>query len=95
MKQIKNKEQMAHGSRSDCKEVVSLIKNINAKLVFADRAYDTNEILSCLRQRSHKKNRLTKEKNEVKQKNETDANTTQKARETSTDSLKTGKDIKL
>ena len=86
---------VTYGSCSDCIEAIHLIKKIKAKLVFADYAYDTNEILSCLRQRSHKKNRLTKEKNEVKQKNETDANTTQKARETSTDSLKTGKDIKL
>ena len=29
-----------------------LIKNINAKLVFADRVYDTNEILSYLNQRN-------------------------------------------
>ena len=33
-------------SRADCKDAIHLIKNINAKLVFADRAYDTNEILS-------------------------------------------------
>ena len=36
------------------KEAIQLIKNINAKLVFADRAYDTNEILSCLNQRNIK-----------------------------------------
>ena len=38
------------GSCSDCKEVIHLAKNINAKLVFADRAYDINEILSYLNQ---------------------------------------------
>ena len=49
---------------ADCKEAIHLIKNINAKLVFADRAYDTNEILSNLNQRnmkpvtSPKRNRL-------------------------------------
>ena len=37
-----------NGSRADCQEAIHLIKNINAKLVFADRAYDTNEILSYL-----------------------------------------------
>ena len=52
------------GSRTDRKKVIHLIKNINAKLVFADRAYDTNEILSYLNQRnikpviSPKRNRL-------------------------------------
>ena len=38
------------GSCSDCKEVIHLAKNINAKSVFADRAYDINEILSYLNQ---------------------------------------------
>ena len=38
------------------KEAIQLIKNINAKLVFADRAYDTNGILSYLNQ--PKRNRL-------------------------------------
>ena len=31
---------------ADCKEALYLIKNINTKLVFAYRAYNTNEILS-------------------------------------------------
>ena len=32
---------------ADCKkEAIPLIKNINAKLIFSDRAYDTNKILS-------------------------------------------------
>ena len=35
-------------SYADYKEAIHLIKNISAKLVFADRAYDTNEILSYL-----------------------------------------------
>ena len=39
-------------SCADCKEAIHLIKNINAKLVFADRAYNTNEILSYLNQRN-------------------------------------------
>ena len=40
---------VTYGSCSDCIEAIHLIKKIKAKLVFADRAYDTNEILSCLR----------------------------------------------
>ena len=36
------------GSYADCEEAIHL--NINAKLVFADHAYDTNEILSYLNQ---------------------------------------------
>ena len=49
---------------ADYKEAIHLIKNINAKLVFADRAYNTNEILSYLYQQnikpviSPKRNRL-------------------------------------
>ena len=42
------------GSHADCKETIHLIKNINAKLVFEDSAYDTNEILSYLNQRNIK-----------------------------------------
>ena len=42
------------GSRTDRKKVIHLIKNINAKLVFEDSAYDTNEILSYLNQRNIK-----------------------------------------
>ena len=43
---IKLAQVVTNESLADCKEVVSLIKNINTKLVFADRAYDTNDILS-------------------------------------------------
>ena len=39
-----------NGPLADCQEAIHLIKNINAKLVFADRAYDTNEILSHFKQ---------------------------------------------
>ena len=39
---------------TDCKEAIHLIKNINAKLVFADRAYDTNETLSYLNKQNIK-----------------------------------------
>ena len=39
---------------ADCKEAIHLIKNIDAKLVFADRACDTNEILSYLYQQNIK-----------------------------------------
>ena len=38
------------GSYANCKEAFHLIKNINAKLVFADRAHDTDEILSYFNQ---------------------------------------------
>ena len=41
---------VTNGSCADCKEAIHLIKNINAKLVFANCAYDTNEILSYLNQ---------------------------------------------
>ena len=42
------------GSYANCKEAFHLIKNINAKLVFADRASDTNKILSYFNQRNTK-----------------------------------------
>ena len=42
------------GSCADRKEAIHLIKNINAKLVLADRTYDTNEISSYLNQRNIK-----------------------------------------
>ena len=45
---------VANGACADCKEAIYLIKNINAKLVFADCAYDTNKILSYLNQRNIK-----------------------------------------
>ena len=41
-------------SRADCKDAIHLIKNINAKLVFADRDYDANKILFYLNQRNIK-----------------------------------------
>ena len=42
------------GSRSGYKEAIHLIKNINAKLVFADHTYDTNEILSYINKQNIK-----------------------------------------
>ena len=39
---------------ADYKEAIHLIKNIDAKLVFVDRACDTNEILSYLYQQNIK-----------------------------------------
>ena len=39
---------VTEGTRADCKEAINLLKNLDAKLVFADRAYDTNEILSYI-----------------------------------------------
>ena len=42
------------GTRADCKEAINLIKNIDVRLVFADRAYDTNEILSYIAKRNIK-----------------------------------------
>ena len=42
------------GTRADCKEAVKLLKNIDVKLLFADRAYDTNEILSYIARRNIK-----------------------------------------
>ncbi len=45
---------------ADCKEAINLLKNLDAKLLFADRAYDTNEILSYIAKRNikSKRNRL-------------------------------------
>ena len=36
------------GAHTDCQKAIHLDKNINVKLVLADHAYDTNEILSYL-----------------------------------------------
>ena len=33
---------VTEGTRADCKEAINLLKNLDAKLLFADRAYDTN-----------------------------------------------------
>ncbi len=43
---------VTEGMRADCKEAINLLKNLDAKLVFADRAYDTNEILSYIAKRN-------------------------------------------
>ena len=43
---------ITNGSCADCKEAINL--NINAKLVFSDRAYNTNEILSYLNKQNIK-----------------------------------------
>ena len=40
------------GSYGGCIDIIHLIENINTKLVLADRAYDTNEILSYLNKRN-------------------------------------------
>ena len=45
---------VTEGTRADCKEAINLIKNLDAKLVFADRAYDTNEILFYIAKRNIK-----------------------------------------
>ena len=45
---------VTEGTRADCKEAVNLLKNLDAKLVFADRAYDTNEILFYIAKRNIK-----------------------------------------
>ena len=45
---------VTEGTRADCKETINLIKNLYAKLAFADRAYDTNEILSYIAKRNIK-----------------------------------------
>ena len=42
---------MAH---ADYKEAINLLKNVYAKLLFADRAYDTNKILSYIARRNIK-----------------------------------------
>ena len=39
---------VTEGTHTDCKQAINLFKNLDAKLVFADRAYDTNEILSYI-----------------------------------------------
>ena len=45
---------VTEGTHADCKEAINLIKNIDAKLLFADRAYDTNEILFYIAKRNIK-----------------------------------------
>ena len=45
---------VTEGMRANCKEAINLLKNLDAKLVFADRAYDTNEILSHIAKRNVK-----------------------------------------
>ena len=45
---------VTNGPCVDCKEAIHLTENIDAKLVFADRAYDTNKILSYINQRNIK-----------------------------------------
>ncbi len=42
---------------ADCKEAINLLKNLNAKLLFANRAYNTNEILSYIAKRNIKSKR--------------------------------------
>ena len=37
---------VTEGTRADCKEAVHLIEGISAQTLLADRAYDTNDILS-------------------------------------------------
>ena len=39
---------VTEGTRADCKEAINLLKNLDAKLLFADHAYDTNETLSYI-----------------------------------------------
>lgn len=38
------------GTAADCNHALPLIEGINADYLFADRAYDTNEILAYLEQ---------------------------------------------
>ena len=41
---------VTEGTRADCKEAINLIKNTNTKVLFADRGYDTNEIINYAKQ---------------------------------------------
>ena len=45
---------VTNGPRADCKWAIHFIDDIDTKLVFADRACDTNEILFYLNQRNIK-----------------------------------------
>ena len=45
---------VTEGTRADCKEAINLLKNLDARLLFADRAYDTNEIFSYIAKRNIK-----------------------------------------
>ena len=45
---------VTEGTHADCKEAINLLKNVDPKLVFADHAYDTNEILSYIAKRNIK-----------------------------------------
>lgn len=41
---------ITEGTRADCKLALALIEGILAEFLFADRAYDTNEILTYAKQ---------------------------------------------
>ena len=45
---------VTEGTHADCKEAIKFLKNLDPKLAFADRAYDTNEILSYIAKRNIK-----------------------------------------
>ncbi len=45
---------VTNGTRDGCKKAINSLKNLDAKLLFADRAYDTNEILSYIAKRNIK-----------------------------------------
>jgi len=43
---------ITHGTTADCTQALDLIRNLNASALMADRAYDTNDILDWLNERS-------------------------------------------
>ena len=45
---------VTEGKRADCKKTINLLKNLGAKLLFADKACDTNENLSYIAKRKIK-----------------------------------------
>jgi len=57
---------ITEGTRADCKEAINLIKGIKAQYLFADRGYDTSEIVNYATEHNikvvipPKKNRLIK-----------------------------------
>lgn len=59
------------GTAADCKHALPLIEDIKADYLFADRAYDTNEILAYLEQNQiepvipSKKNRTEKRQHDA------------------------------
>ena len=57
---------VTEGTRANCKEAIDLLKNLDAKLLLADKAYDSNEVLSYIAKRNIKSKRNKLEQRDFK-----------------------------